>query len=373
MTPNPTSAASISPPAPTATSTSPAPPETTSSPRVRRLLAQLTLADKVRQLLIVDFAGTSVPTAMIRRVRPGGVIYFADNLVDGAQTARLSARLQRASSRAGLPLLVSADQEGGTVTRLPTSASQVPGGAAFNGDARWARRVAVRSALAMLRLGVNLDFAPVADVNTVGDAGVIGDRSFGSKPERVSRLVRAQVCGYHDGGVAATAKHFPGHGSTRVDSHVELPVLAVTRRQWRRVDLPPFQEAIDAGVDAVMVGHLAFPALDRTGRPASLSRPMVTGWLRQRLGYDGLVVTDSLAMGAVASRGSSADVAVQVLSAGVDVLLMPPDPDAVVRGVLHAVRNGRLSPARIDQSVERVLSVKNRLGLLGAHRRLAQC
>jgi len=225
----------------------------------------------------------------------------------------------------------------------------------------------------MLRLGVNLDFAPVADVNTVGDAGVIGDRSFGSKPEQVSRLVRAQVCGYHDGGVAATAKHFPGHGSTRVDSHVELPVLAVTRRQWRRVDLPPFQEAIDAGVDAVMVGHLAFPALDRTGRPASLSRPMVTGWLRQRLGYDGLVVTDSLAMGAVASRGSSADVAVQVLSAGVDVLLMPPDPDAVVRGVLHAVRNGRLSPARIDQSVERVLSVKDRLGLLGAHRRLAQC
>jgi beta-glucosidase-like glycosyl hydrolase len=100
---------------------------------------------------------------------------------------------------------------------------------------------------------------------------------------------------------------------------------------------------------------------------------MVTGWLRQRLGYDGLVVTDSLAMGAVASRGSSADVAVQVLSAGVDVLLMPPDPDAVVRGVLHAVRNGRLSPARIDQSVERVLSVKDRLGLLGAHRRLAQC
>jgi beta-N-acetylhexosaminidase len=352
---------------------SPTPDEVSPSIRVRRLLSRLTLADKVRQLLVVSFAGPAVPKAMIRRVRPGGVIYFADNLVDARQVAHLSRSLQRVSRRNGLPLLVGTDQEGGSVTRLPTRVSRLPGGATFQGDARWVWRVAYKTGSAMRRMGLNLDFAPVADVNTVGTAGVIGARSFGSRPRVVSRLVRAQVCGYHGGGVAATVKHFPGHGSTRVDSHVSLPVLDLARRTWLRVHVPPFQRGIAAGTDAAMVGHLAFPRLDPTGRPASLSRPLVTQWLRKRLGFSGVVVTDSLEMGAVVARGTSAEIAVRAISAGVDLLLMPPDPNAAVRGLLRAVRDGRVAVSRINRSVERVLSLKDRLGLLGSPRRLAQC
>jgi beta-N-acetylhexosaminidase len=301
------------------------------------------------------------------------VIYFADNLVDAEQTAALSAGLQRVSRRVGLPLLVSTDQEGGSVTRLPTAVSSLPAGAELAGDARRARRVAFQTGSALRRLGLNLDYAPIADVNTVGDAGVIGSRSFGASPAVVSELVRAQVCGFHAAGVAATAKHFPGHGSTTVDSHVALPVLQLTKDEWRTVDLPPFTRAVAAGVDAVMVGHLAFPRLDSSGRPASLSRPMVTQWLRGRLGYDGVVVTDSLQMAAVSSYGSSADVAVQAVRAGVDLLLMPRRPAAAVGGLVQAVRSGRIGMARIDKSVERVLALKDRLGLFGSRRQLDQC
>jgi beta-N-acetylhexosaminidase len=358
---------------PSSAATSGGSPSPAAPNRVHQLLGELSLADKVRQLLVVSFAGTIVPSAMIRRVRPGGVIYFADNLVDAEQAAALSAGLQRVSRRVGLPLLVSADQEGGSVTRLPTAVSGMPAGTQLGGNAGWARRVAYETGSAMRRLGLNLDFAPVADVNTVGEAGVIGPRSFGASPTVVSELVRAQVCGLHAGGVAATVKHFPGHGSTAVDSHLALPVLRLTKGEWRAVHLPPFTRAMAAGVDAVMVGHLAFPRLDLSGQPASLSRPMVTRWLRGRLGYDGVVVTDSLEMAAVSSYGSSAQLAVRAVRAGVDLLLMPQQPGAAARGLVEAVRSGRISMRRINQSVERVLALKDRLGLLGSRPHLRRC
>ena len=341
--------------------------------RVERLLANMTLGEKVRQLLIVRFSGTSVPTRLIRSVRPGGVVYFADNLVDKDQVRRLSDGLQRVSRAVGLPLLISTDQEGGTVTRLPAKVSLLPGGAELDGDAALARNVAYRTAVAMHRMGLNLNFAPVADVNTVGDAGVIGARALGSAAGVISPLVRAQVCGYHQGGVAATVKHFPGHGSATVDSHESLPTLRLTLRQWRGAHLPPFLAGMASGVDAVMAGHLAFRRLDASGRPATLSRPMIKHWLRGRLGYDGVVVTDALNMGAVVSRGTPGQVAVQAIRAGVDLLLMSPRPAGAVHGIFQAVHNGRIGVRRIDQSVERILRLKHRLGLLGSPRHLGAC
>jgi beta-N-acetylhexosaminidase len=358
----------------TATTTPSAAPSTSvDAEGVDRIVAGMSLRAKVRQLIVVQFTGTVPPLALLGRLRPGGVIYFGDNLVDAAQVRLMSDRIQRTSRRAGVAALIMTDQEGGTVTRLPGPVSSLPGGIEFHGNADWARRVARRTGAAMRRMGLNVDLAPVADVDTVGDAGVIGPRSFGSRPGVVSRLVGAQICGYHRSGVGATVKHFPGHGSTRVDSHDSLPTLHLTKRRWRQVHLPPFQEGIRDGVDLVMAGHLAYPALDGSGTPASLSRPMVTGWIRHRLGYHGVVITDALDMGALSAYGSSGEIAVRAVQAGVDLLLMPVDPVAAVRAILDAVHDGRLSEARIDGSVHRILALKARLGLLGQPSSLGGC
>ncbi len=358
---------------PSTTAQSPPPTPAGGAESIDRMVGAMSLRAKVRQLIVVQFTGTVPPLSALTRLRPGGVIYFSDNLVDAAQVTRMSHQIERNSRRSGVAALIMTDQEGGTVTRLPGPVSSLPGGIEFHGNAHWARRVAHRTGAAMRRMGLNVDLAPVADVDTVGDAGVIGPRSFGSEPGVVSRLVHAQICGYHGSRVGATVKHFPGHGSTRVDSHDSLPTLHLTRHRWRRVHLPPFVEGIKDRVDLVMVGHLAFPALDSSGRPASLSRPMVTGWLRHRLGYHGVVITDSLGMGALSSYGGSGQIAVRAVEAGDDLLLMPVDARAAVRGILAAVHDGRLGESRIDGSVHRILALKERLGLLGKPGSLGGC
>ncbi|MGI8578049.1 MAG: glycoside hydrolase family 3 protein [Nocardioidaceae bacterium] len=322
----------------------------------------MSLRDKAGQLIVVGFTGETAPSRMITTLRPGGLIYFDDNLRSDAQIRTLSAASQRAARAGGQPLLIMTDQEGGPITRLPGTANQ-PGGAEFNGNARWARRTADQTGQLLRRLGINTDLAPVADVNTVGNAGVIGARSFSSDSAVVSRLVRAQVCGYHDAGVAAAAKHFPGHGSTTTDSHLRTAVINQSRQQWERVDLPPFQAAIKAHVDMVMVGHLAAPALDPSGRPATISPLLDRALLRDRLGFDGVVITDALNMGGITSWGDTGQNAVRSINGGADLLLMPPSPAQVVNALVAAVKSGTISIARLDASVERVLRLKQRLGL----------
>jgi beta-N-acetylhexosaminidase len=339
---------------------------------IRHRIAQMTLRDKVRQLVVMGFSGTRAPVDVIRNVQPGGLIYFSGNLSNPAQIQAMSRAAQRVSRRVGEPLLLMTDQEGGIVTRIPGT-QNTPGGADFNGDAAWARHVAVTTGDLLHRLGILVDLAPIADVNTVGSAGVIGSRSFSSDPDVAARLVRAQVCGYHAGGVAATAKHFPGHGSTSTDSHASTALVSESAESWRRIDRPPFQAAVAASVDLVMVGHLAFPSVDPTGRPATLSGPLTHGLLRNGLGYRGVVITDALNMGGVTSWGSPGEVAVRAVSAGVDMLLMSPQPAEAIRALLAAVRSGRLTQARIDTSVERILRLKRRLGLYSAPADLPTC
>lgn len=339
---------------------------------IRRRVAAMTLRNKVRQLIVTSFGGTAAPTRLIRRVHPGGLIYFSGNLVDRDQIRAMSQRAQRVSRRTGEPLLIMTDQEGGIVTRIPGTQG-TPGGADFGGDAAWARRTAVRTGRLMHRLRINVDLAPVADVNTVGSAGVIGPRSFSSDPDVAARLVRAQVCGYHRGGVAATAKHFPGHGSTTTDSHLRTATITESARKWRHVDKVPFVSAVRSSVDLVLVGHLAFPAMDPTGRPATISAPLTRGLLRSRLGFPGVVITDSLTMGGITSWGSPGRIAVRAVAAGVDMLLMSPSPVQAIHALVAAVRRGRLTRARIDTSVERILRLKQRLGLYRAPAALPAC
>jgi beta-N-acetylhexosaminidase len=227
-------------------------------------------------------------------------------------------------------------------------------------DARTLGRIAGAELRAM---GIRQNYSPVADVNVNPANPVIGVRSFGADPRAVSALVAAEVAGYQGSGVAATAKHFPGHGDTNVDSHTGFPTITHSRELWEKLDAPPFRAAIAAGIDSIMTAHLMVPALDGSGDPATLSRPILTGILREHLGYDGVVVTDSLGMEGVRTKYGDDRVPVLALKAGVDQLLNPPDLDLAWNAVLAAVRDGELTEARLDASVLRILRLKARLGL----------
>ncbi|MDH5289677.1 MAG: beta-hexosaminidase, partial [Acidimicrobiia bacterium] len=205
--------------------------------------------------------------------------------------------------------------------------------------------------------------APVADVTRPDMASFISNRSYGNDPQVVSEMVTASVDGLQDSGVAAAVKHWPGHGGTDVDSHLELPVLDISRESWDQRERIPFQAAIEHRVSIVLVGHLAIPSLDPSGSPATISPAMIDGLLRTELGFDGVVMTDALNMGAVKDIDPGR-LAVQAILAGVDILLVPPDLGVAYRALTSALERGEISPERLDQSVLRILRLKERLGQL---------
>jgi beta-N-acetylhexosaminidase len=222
-------------------------------------------------------------------------------------------------------------------------------------------RVTGREARAV---GIHVPFAPVLDVNNNPDNPIINVRSLGEDPALVARLGRAFVRGVQSEGALATGKHFPGHGDTETDSHLALPVIRVSRERLEAVELRPFQTAIDAGMQGVMTAHIAVPSLNGgDGLPATLSREILTGLLREEMGFQGLVFTDAMDMFAIDRRFDRGEAAVRALEAGADVLLMPPGPEAARDGVVEAVRSGRLPEERLDASVRRLLEVKEELGL----------
>ncbi|AZP18001.1 glycoside hydrolase family 3 protein [Streptomyces aquilus] len=357
--------------------------------KLRSLISRMTLEEKVGQLFVMRVYGHSATAPdqadidanlkeigvrsaaeLIAKYRVGGIIYFtwAHNTRDPHQIADLSNGIQKASlSRPrGLPVLISTDQEHGIVCRVGEPATLFPGAMAIGAggsrkDARTLGRVAGQELRA---LGIRQNYSPVADVNVNPANPVIGVRSFGADPHAVAGLVAAEVSGYQHGRqVAATAKHFPGHGDTAVDSHYGFPVITHTREQWEELDAPPFRAAIAAGIDSIMTAHLMVPALDDSGDPATLSRPILHGILREEFGYEGVIVTDSLGMEGVRTKYGDDRVPVLALKAGVDQLLNPPNLDVAWNAVLNAVRGGELTEARLDESILRVLRLKAKLGL----------
>ncbi|MGX7825749.1 glycoside hydrolase family 3 protein [Actinokineospora sp. 24-640] len=382
-------AVAITPQANSATLAGPA--ATTEVGWVDAALRRMTLEQKVGQLFVASVWGKSAteahptnmarygvatPAEVVRRYQLGGVIYFnnsgTDNIDNPAQLAAFSNGLQRAALGAAphVPLVVAIDQEGGNVTRVEAPATEYPSAMALGAgrstvDAQTAAAINGRELRAM---GVNQNFAPVADVNSNPLNPVIGARSFSADPGLASSMVAAQVRGYQDGRrfetVSSSAKHFPGHGDAATDSHTGLPAINRSAEQWRAVDLPPFQAAIDAGIDSIMTAHIQFPSLDPTGVPATLSRPILTGLLRDELGYDGVIVTDALGMQGVREMFGDAEIPVLALEAGVDQLLMPVDLTLAMDSVLAAVRSGRISEARVDESVRRVLTQKWQRGII---------
>ena len=377
--------ASAAPPPPDAT-----PPD---APPVARwaeeTTRQMSLEDKVGQLFVSPVYGSAAdtphprnreeygvdtPAEVIDRYHLGGVIHFSwtDSLHDPRQIAELSNGMQRAatSTGAGVPLLISTDQEQGAVTRIDEPATQFPGNMALGAgrDTAGGERAAAISGRELRAMGLNQDFAPSGDVNVNPQNPVIGVRSYSSDPNLASRFTAAQVRGYQDSAppnetVSAAVKHFPGHGDTSQDSHVSLPVIDHDRQQWEQLDLPPFREALRAGTDSVMSGHLVMPALDDSGEPATLSPKLLTGVLRQELGHQGVISTDSLRMEGVRVKHPDAEIPILALQAGADELLMPKDLGVAVNSVLDAVRSGRLPEQRIDESVQRILTMKAGRGI----------
>ncbi|MFC9082765.1 glycoside hydrolase family 3 protein [Streptomyces sp. NPDC057062] len=357
--------------------------------RLRDLISRMTLEEKVGQLFVMRVYGHSatdpdqadidanlqeigVRTAaeLIAKYRVGGIIYFtwAHNTRDPHQIADLSNGIQKASldQPRGLPVLIATDQEHGIVARVGKPATLFPGAMAVgaggsHADARTLGRI---SGAELHALGIRQDYSPDADVNVNPANPVIGVRSFGADPDAVAALVAAEVKGYQSSGVAATAKHFPGHGDTAVDSHFGFPVITHSRELWEQLDAVPFRAAIRAGIGAIMTAHIMVPALDDSGDPATLSHPILTGILREELGYDGVVVTDSLGMEGVRQKYGDDRVPVLALKAGVDQLLNPPSLDVAWNAVLQAVRSGELTEARLDESLLRILRLKAGLGLL---------
>ncbi|MEU0922089.1 glycoside hydrolase family 3 protein [Streptomyces cyaneofuscatus] len=356
--------------------------------RLRRIIAGMSLEEKVGQLFVMRVYGHSatdpdqadidanlkeigVRTAaeLVSTYHVGGIIYFswAHNTRDPHQIAALSNGIQQAAlgERSRVPLLISTDQEHGIVCRVGEPATLLPGAMALGagGSRSDTRRAAWIAGAELAALGINQNYAPDADVNVNPANPVIGVRSFGSDPQAVAELVAAQVKGYQGAGVAATAKHFPGHGDTSTDSHTGLPVIEHTRQEWEELDAPPFRAAIRARIDSIMTAHIVVPALDPSEDPATLSRPILTGILREELGYDGVVVTDSLGMEGVRTKYGDDRVPVLALLAGVDQLLNPPNLSVAWNAVLEAVRGGEISEARVEESVLRILRLKSKLGL----------
>jgi beta-glucosidase-like glycosyl hydrolase/CubicO group peptidase (beta-lactamase class C family) len=327
----------------------------------------MSLEEKVAQMIGVRAFGLHYHPASeegrrlrheVRDLGVGSVVVF-ESEVDS-----LPRLLNGLQALAKVPLLVSADMERGMSFRIRRGVVPLPYAMAIGATrseeaARFTGEVTAREGRA---LGVQWALAPVADVNNNPGNPVINIRSYGEDPELVARLDAAFVRGARAGGLLTTAKHFPGHGDTAVDSHLQLATVEADRARLETVELRPFRRAVEAGVDSVMLGHIAVPAVDPSGAPATLSAPMATDLLRQQLHFEGLIVTDAMEMAGVKAAWTG-EAAIHAVQAGADMILLPPQTDVAIRALARAVREGQLAASRIDTSVLRILEAKERLGL----------
>lgn len=346
------------------------------------VLGKMSLREKVGQLFIVrpealaenSNAETAPATdrvddAVISRIEEypvGGIALFSRNITSAEQLPMFISDLQSSSK---YPLFIAVDEEGGRVARIANSdffnvaSYKSMEDIGKSGDASKAEEVGRQIGLYLKELGFNLDFAPVADTNTNPQNIVIGDRSYGSDPALVARMVSAQLDGMHDSGIMGTLKHFPGHGDTKDDTHSGYVSIEKTWDELKECELVPFITALPKA-DMVMVSHITAVNVTSDKLPTSMSETMITGKLRNELGYDGVIITDAMAMGAVADNYTSAEAAVTAVKAGVDIVLMPQNLDEAFNGVINAVTDGEISMARLDESVMRILKLKARYKLI---------
>ena len=337
------------------------------------LLNSMTIEEKIYQMFIIRpesildvetviQAGDATRSAL-GQYPVGGIIYGADNLVDAEQTKTM---IENVKSYLSIAPFIGVDEEGGLVARVAQKLGTTkfePMYSYKDGGADAANDIYTTIANDIKPLGFNLDFAPVADVWTNPDNQVIGTRAFSDNADEAAAMVGAAVRGLQDNGICASVKHFPGHGNTEGDSHTGFVYTSKTLDELRVCEFLPFKAGIDADADFVMVGHIIAPAVDDA--PATLSHTMVTDILKGELGYEGLVITDGMEMGAIADNYTPADAAVMAVQAGCDVILEPGDFYEYADALMAAVRDGRISEERIDESVRKILECKIRRGIVG--------
>lgn len=347
-----------------------------SDARIADLLASLTLEQQVAQMVMVTLHGpvlTDVGADFLRTFQPGAISLFTGNVTSVQGAAALTTDFQRVIADAGgVPLLIAVDQEGGIVARLTEDAgfTVLPAPILLTAaGVELTERAAAFTAAQLRAVGIHMNLAPVADLETNRANPIIRRRSFGEDPLLVGETIAAYVRGLQAGSVLATLKHFPGHGEAALDSHAVLQALNLPRERLETVELVPFAAGIEAGAAAVMVAHIWFPAYDAERVPASLSGAVVTGLLRDQLGFNGLVLTDALDMNAVDLEYPFAEAAVMAVEAGVDILALGPSSGleaarSVHQALMTAVQTGRISPERIAASVRRILRAKHDYGIL---------
>jgi beta-N-acetylhexosaminidase len=365
----------------------PSPADKAAEKWVRSTLAAMSIDEKAGQLLVSSFPSSFISTdsnafdelaKTARDYHVGGFHVFGATeaapavllnptygTVTLGQPLEAASTINRLQALSKLPLLNTADFETGVGFRIQ-GATAFPRAMAFGaaGDERLAYEAGRVTGQEARAIGVHVNFAPVVDVNNNPRNPVINTRSFGADPALVGRLASAYVRGLQSAGVSATLKHFPGHGDTDVDSHIGLPIINQPRPRLDQIELPPFRDAIGAGADAVMTGHIVMPALDATpSRPGTLSEPIVGGLLRSELGFGGLIYTDSMGMQGVTAAHAPGAAAVLAIKAGNDTVLHSPNDAAAFAGLRDAVKSGEIPMSRVDASVERILRAKARAGL----------
>ena len=347
-------------------------------PVIREKIASMTDEEKAAQLFVitpealtghspVTIAGDATREALTR-YPVGGLVYLSANLQSRQQVQDMLAGVQKMSmDRIGLPLFLCLDEEGGTVARAASNpelgVTDVGNMSAIgaSGDVNEAAQAGDTIGTYLAELGFNVDFAPVVDVLGDPDYELLKYRSFGSDPQLVSDMALALRRGLEKHGIQSVYKHFPGHGFASGDSHDGYVEVTKSLDELKSEDLMPYQAAIDDGLSWIMVGHISLPKVTDDGLPSSLSPEVVTSLLREEMGYDGLVITDGMDMGAIAENYDSGEAAVKALEAGCDMILMPADFSGAYEGVLEAIKSGRISSERLDQSLTRILRNKNSL------------
>lgn len=333
-------------------------------------LNSMSLEEKIGQLLHIGIPSPSLSEETIchlQKIKPGGIIYFSRNIKNPNQVKDLSLKLQKISKFAPF---ISIDQEGGAVMRIVDGVTVFPGNMALGAtrSAALAYQAGRITGEELYVMGVNMNLAPVLDVNNNPQNPVIGLRSFGEEAELVAELGSAMALGLQDAKVIATGKHFPGHGDTDQDSHYSLPVVNHEQKRLNEVELVPFKSAAEKGLRAIMTAHVVFPAFEPDiSTPATLSKNVLTGLLREQLNFDGLILTDCMEMKAISDTIGTVEGAIKTIEAGSDMVLISHTPSLQLeayQALLNAVKSGRLTEERIDQSVARILKTKMEFGIL---------
>ncbi|EST51935.1 beta-hexosaminidase [Brevibacillus panacihumi W25] len=318
---------------------------------IREKIDKMTLEEKIGQMIIAGVQGTSASAEderLIKEQHVGGIIFYKNNLADPASVVRFTNQLKQWNEIHSVPLLLSVDQEGGQ-WNSQEAAGEI--GAILGEEVKG--------------MGLNMNFAPVLDIHSNPKNPVIGDRSFGSTADIVSSLGIAVMKQMKQTGVIPVVKHFPGHGDTETDSHLDLPVIHKSEKDLTQLEWQPFVRAIEEGADAVMVAHILFPQIDEQ-YPSSLSPAVVTGQLRDKLGFEGVILTDDLTMGAIANQYGIGEASVLSVQAGTDIVLIAHEysnVDEVIAALKQSVADGTLSEERIDESVRRILQLKTKFNL----------